>query len=55
VASYAELRSEWLASGAKWHSRVIPTPPNWDPFAQLLQAGYLQPELTTQADTKNRD
>jgi hypothetical protein len=52
-AGYAELRSGWLASGAKWHSRVIPPPPDWDAEEQLLRAGLtckseaLDPQTTS--------
>ena len=33
--SHAELRAEWLRSGAKWWSPVDPQPPQWDPYLQL--------------------
>jgi hypothetical protein len=37
--SHAELRKRWLAAGAPWSSRAIPSPPNWDPLQQLRIAG----------------
>jgi hypothetical protein len=39
LRSHDELRDEWLASGARWHSTVIPPPPNWDGIRQLFNAG----------------
>lgn len=34
----AELRNRWVAGNLRWHSRVIPEPPNWNPLAQLALA-----------------
>lgn len=45
MTSHEELRKEWLAKGAPWFSRVTPKPINWDGYQQLVQAGYIQPEL----------
>jgi hypothetical protein len=33
--SYAELRAEWLRSGARWWSPVDSKPDGWDPYLQL--------------------
>jgi hypothetical protein len=38
--TYAELRESWIRRGAQWHSRVYPVPPAWNPWSQLIQAGY---------------
>jgi hypothetical protein len=38
--SQVQLRREWIRHGLKWHSRVIPYPPNWNPFVQLVEAGF---------------
>ena len=45
ATTHEELRNQWIASGARWHNRRTPPPPNWDPFEQLVQAGYMQPDL----------
>lgn len=39
-ATYEELRSEWRAAGAPWHSRRVLPPANWNPIEQLKRAGY---------------
>ncbi len=46
VVGHEELRRDWLAAGGLWHSRVIAPPPGWNPFEQLVQAGFMQPALT---------
>ena len=38
--TYAELRENWVRRGAPWHSRVHRTPYAWNPWLQLIQAGY---------------
>ena len=38
--SFSELRREWIATGARWASRVCPTPDGWNPWMQLIEAGY---------------
>jgi hypothetical protein len=38
--SHEELRQEWIAAGAPWFSRRTAPPSNWNPFAQLVHAGY---------------
>src|SRR5438045_1669944 len=40
-AHYARLRAAWIADGAKWESRYIPQPPDWNPITQLLNVGYV--------------
>src|ERR1700678_2745929 len=37
---HASLRRRWVARDAKWHSRRIPPPPNWNAWVQLIRAGY---------------
>jgi len=39
-ATHEELRERWIKSGMSWHSESFPEPPNWDPYGQLLAAGY---------------
>ncbi len=38
--SHRELRNTWLAQGGLWFSPVHPQPPNWNPFLQVIMAGY---------------
>ncbi len=38
--THQELRSNWIMRGARWWSPVDPLPPNWNPLAQLLRAGF---------------
>jgi len=38
-ASIAELREAWMKTGPKWWSRTDAVPPNWDPIAQMADAG----------------
>jgi hypothetical protein len=38
--SYADLRKEWVATGPAWASRVHPSPGGWNPWLQLICAGY---------------
>lgn len=38
--SHAELRLNWVSAGAHWHSTVVPTPDPWDPWSQLVDAGF---------------
>jgi len=33
--TYLELRQEWLNTGARWASKVIPKPKKWDAMEQL--------------------
>jgi hypothetical protein len=33
--TFHQLRDIWIASGAKWHSKVIPMPVGWDGLTQL--------------------
>jgi hypothetical protein len=37
--SHAALRKAWLDGGARWTSRVIAMPPNWDGYSQLAASG----------------
>lgn len=39
--SYADLREKWIKKGMPWMGRnVTPPPLGWDPFEQLIKAGY---------------
>lgn len=38
--TYAELRASWIKRGALWHSRVENAPRLWNPWVQLILAGY---------------
>ncbi|HVN27071.1 MAG TPA: hypothetical protein VMT64_01220, partial [Candidatus Binataceae bacterium] len=35
ATSHDELRRNWIAEGARWHSRVHPAPHNWNSSDQL--------------------
>lgn len=41
MRTHDELRRRWIDGGLKWHSRVIPEPPNWErrKYAQLKNIG----------------
>lgn len=39
--SYEELRTDWIARGARWFSRSIRAPSGWDPVKQLADARML--------------
>ena len=39
--SFSELRHEWVANGAHWASRVDRPPKDWNPYLQLILAGYI--------------
>lgn len=41
VKGHDELRTQWIATGAKWHSAVIVAPYQWDGMAQLKLAGFI--------------
>lgn len=36
--SYDDLRNQWARTGAHWASRVVPAPPGWNPWMQLIEA-----------------
>ena len=38
--SHAQLRGEWIQSGAHWHSRVVSPPLGWNPWIQLIRANF---------------
>ena len=44
-ASFAELRKEWIGSGANWHSEVETQPKDWNPYLQLISAGLVDIKL----------
>jgi len=47
--THAELRGEWLASGAVWQSRRTEAPAGWSPDTQLARAGLPGRSLSTAA------
>lgn len=40
---HAELRANWLRSGAKWWSPLDSPPAGWDPYRQVNQVIYSAP------------
>lgn len=45
--SHDVLREQWIERGARWHSRAVAPPVNWDAFSQLAKAGFIDDlELT---------
>jgi hypothetical protein len=44
--AHTRLRRNWISNGARWHSRVVPQPPFWDPWTQLISAHLLDIALT---------
>lgn len=38
--SHAQLRQQWITSGATWWSPDFPAPPGWSPLFQLHKSGY---------------
>jgi hypothetical protein len=38
---HADLRKEWLSTGAQWWSQNEPAPDGWDANAQLQAAGLV--------------
>jgi hypothetical protein len=40
--SFAELRNEWIATGAHWASPVDKPPKGWNPWQQLSNAGFVR-------------
>jgi hypothetical protein len=48
--SYSELRFYWIENGMQWHSRVVRQPQDWNPVAELLEAGYLPAKGTSSSD-----
>lgn len=54
VRSHAELRQRWIDSGAKWHSKFLSPPPNWNYITQLAEAGHIHPRFAvSRTDNKN--
>jgi predicted RNA-binding Zn-ribbon protein involved in translation (DUF1610 family) len=39
--SLSVLRAEWVATGACWTSRVDLKPKDWNPWLQLISAGFI--------------
>lgn len=39
--TYEELRAQWIANGARWSVRSIPSPAGWDALCQLSTARML--------------
>ena len=38
--TFQDIRQEWLRSGAHWWSRYEKQPYNWNPFQQMMDAGF---------------
>jgi hypothetical protein len=38
--SHVQLRLEWVMAGGNWFSRARRPPPNWNPWQQLIGAGF---------------
>jgi len=38
--TFEKLRTEWVEYQAPWSSRVIPKPKGWNPWIQLIHAGF---------------
>ena len=41
IRGHDELRSQWIATGPKWHSSVVPAPPQWNGMEQLRRGGLI--------------
>ena len=39
--SHAQLRTEWVASGAQWFSKARRSQPGWNPWLQLIEGGMI--------------
>jgi hypothetical protein len=37
---HAILRAAWIADGARWRSKALPQPSDWNPITQLRNIGY---------------
>ena len=37
---HAELRRQWALAGARWFSRAVNPTPEWNPWLQLINAGF---------------
>lgn len=46
MRSHEELRQRWEEGGLQWCSTVIPQPPKWNGFKQLLDAGFIEHKFT---------
>jgi hypothetical protein len=43
--SHEELRREWIRNGMRWEaSNITPPPLGWNPFTQLMEAGFIKYE-----------
>lgn len=38
--TYTQIRQEWIMGGAKWFSDYATRPLGWNPWMQLILAGY---------------
>lgn len=38
--THLELQAEWIKAGPLWFSTARPAPVHWDPWLQLINAGY---------------
>jgi hypothetical protein len=56
--SHDDLREQWILKGALWHSKVFPSPSGWNPYAQLIAAGFvfhLTASASTDGDAQSRN
>jgi|RhiMetdeSRZDD1v2_1073273.scaffolds.fasta_scaffold1213880_2 hypothetical protein len=49
--SWADLREQWMNSGAKWFSDATPKPDGWDAYKQLF--GSISLAVTATDDSLN--
>jgi hypothetical protein len=40
-ATIPELRESWMKTGPRWWSKVDPMPADWEPIAQMEEAGIV--------------
>lgn len=40
-ASHARLRQSWIQAGVPWFSRARHAPVDWNPWLQLIKAGFV--------------
>jgi hypothetical protein len=42
--AHLRLRNRWISNGAKWYSKVLPEPAQWNPYNQMMVAGLYRRE-----------
>lgn len=48
--NFSELRREWIRDEAPWSSRLVPRPIDWNPYVQMLNAGFIDITVGGSAD-----